>query len=126
METTDGYVFPLCIESGLAYIQSIWAPTADDLQQYPYVFFTSPDIWDASGLSHGITPALLEETHQEADDSLLTDLCLMNLGSSPVSGTSLGCFLGFNPSRDWGLYISCHLHKTIPTEVDLEIPLALF
>ena len=44
IETPDGYVFPLSIESGLVYMHSIQVPTDDDLQQYPHVFFTSLDI----------------------------------------------------------------------------------
>ena len=48
IETPDGYVFPLAIESGLVYMHSIQVPTDDDLQQYPHVFFTSPDILDDS------------------------------------------------------------------------------
>ena len=51
-------------------MQSIRIPT-DKLKQYPHVFFTSPDTWDASVLDHGITPSLLEEIHQDSDDSLL-------------------------------------------------------
>ena len=35
IETPDGYVFPLSIESGLVYMHSIWVPTDDDLQLYP-------------------------------------------------------------------------------------------
>ena len=54
-------------------MHSIQVPTDDDLQQYPHVFFTSPDIWDACVLDNGITPALLEAIHQEVDDSLLKD-----------------------------------------------------
>ena len=73
IETPDGYVFPLSIESGLVYMHSIWVPTDDDLQQYPHVLFTSPGIWDASVLDHGITPALLQEIQQEAEYSLLKD-----------------------------------------------------
>ena len=73
LETPDGYMFPLSIESGLVYMHFIWVPTDDDLWQYPHVFFTSCDIWDASVLDHSITPALLEEIHQEAYDSLLKD-----------------------------------------------------
>ena len=66
-------MFLLSIESGLVYMHSIQVPTDDDLQQYQHVFFTSPDIWDASVLNHGITPALVEAIHPEADDSLLND-----------------------------------------------------
>ena len=50
---------------------SIWLPTDDDQQQYPHIFFASPDILDASVLDHGITLALLDEINQEADDSLI-------------------------------------------------------
>ena len=32
IETSDGYVFPLSIESGLVNVHSIWVPTDDDLQ----------------------------------------------------------------------------------------------
>ena len=35
IETPDGYVLPLYIESGLIYMHSMWAPTDDDFQQYP-------------------------------------------------------------------------------------------
>ena len=55
-------------------MHSIWVRTDADLQQYPHVFFASSDIWDASVLDHGVTPALLEEIHQEADDSLLNSM----------------------------------------------------
>ena len=54
--------FPL---KSLVYTHSIWVPTDDDIQQYLHVFFTSPDIWDASVLDHGISPALLEEIQPE-------------------------------------------------------------
>ena len=61
------------IESGLVYMHSIRIPNDNDLKQYPHVFFTSPDTWDASVLDHGITPSLLEEINQECDNSLLQD-----------------------------------------------------
>ena len=54
-------------------MHSIQIPTDNDLQQYPHVFFTSPDTWDASVLDHGNTPSLLEEINQESHDSLLQD-----------------------------------------------------
>ena len=59
IETSDGYLIPLSIESGLAYMHPIRIPTDNDLQLYPHVFFTSPDTWDASVLDHDITPSLL-------------------------------------------------------------------
>ena len=73
IETSEGYVFPLSIESGLVYMHSIRIPTDQDLQNYPHVFFTSPDIWDASVLDHEITPSLLEDINKHSDDSLLQD-----------------------------------------------------
>ena len=48
IETSEGYVIPLSIESGLVYMHTISIPTDQDLQNYPHVFHTSPDIWDAS------------------------------------------------------------------------------
>ena len=51
-------------------MHSIRIPTDNDLQQYPHVFFRSPDTWDASVLDHGTTPSLLEEINQDNDGSL--------------------------------------------------------
>ena len=61
-------------------MQSIRIPTDNDLNQYPHVFFISPDTWDASVLDHGITPSLLEEINQENDDSLLQDSIFNEFG----------------------------------------------
>ena len=71
IETSEGYVIPLSIESGLVYMHSMRIPTDHDLQNYPHVFFTSPDIWDTSVLDHGIPQSLLENTNQHSDASLL-------------------------------------------------------
>ena len=60
IQTSEGYVIPLFIEYGLVYMQSMRIPTDHDLQQYPHVLFTSPDIWDTSVLDHGIPPSLPE------------------------------------------------------------------
>ena len=45
IKTSEGYVIPLFIESGLVYIHSMRIPTDHDLQSYPHVLtcFTSPD-----------------------------------------------------------------------------------
>ena len=51
----------ILLESGLVSMHFIWVPTDDDPQQYPHALLTSPVIWDASVLDHGITPALLDE-----------------------------------------------------------------
>ena len=111
IETTDGYVFPLFIESGLVYMHSIWVPTDADLQQYPHVFFMSPDIWDASVLAHGNTPALLEEIHQEADNSLLKD----SMFDSP---TSVDVFWDSSPTEPGDHTFHAHLHQSNPAEED--------
>ena len=60
IQTPEGYVIPLFIEYGLVYMQSMRIPTDHDLQYYPHVHFTSPDIWDTSVLDHGIPPSLPE------------------------------------------------------------------
>ena len=73
IKTSEGYVIPLSIESGLVYMHSMRIPTDHDLQNYPHVFFTSPDIWDTSVLDHGIPPSLVEDINQHSDDSLLQD-----------------------------------------------------
>ena len=62
IQTSEGYVIPLSIEYGLVYMQSMRIPTNHDLQHYPHVLFTSPDIWHTSVLDHGIPPSL-PETH---------------------------------------------------------------
>ena len=73
IETTDGYVIPLSIEPGLAYMHPIRIPTDNDLQLYPHAFFTLSDTWDASVFDHDITPSLLAEINQDNDASLLQD-----------------------------------------------------
>ena len=50
--TMDGYSVPLLIKDGLAYATSLGRPTAQDMDTYPHVFFTSPDEWDPSVLDH--------------------------------------------------------------------------
>ena len=82
IKTSEGYVIPLSIESGLVYMHSMRIPTDHDLQNYPHVFFTSPDIWDTSVLDHGIPPSLLEDINQYSDDSLLQDSIFDAYGES--------------------------------------------
>ena len=50
--TLDGYSVPLLINDGLAYATSLVRSTAQDMDTYPHVFFTSPDEWDPSVLDH--------------------------------------------------------------------------
>ena len=71
IKTSEGYVIPLSIESGLVYMHSMKIPTDHDLQNYPHVFFTPPDIWDTSVLDHGIPQSLVEDINQHSDASLL-------------------------------------------------------
>ena len=73
IKTSEGYVIPLSIESGLVYMHSMRIPTDHDLQNYPHVSFTSPDIWDTSVLDHGIPPFLPEYITQHSDHSLPQD-----------------------------------------------------
>ena len=87
IKTSEGYVIPLFIESGLVYMHSMRIPTDHDLQNYPHVFFTSPDIWDTSELVHGIPPSLLEDINQHSDDSMLQDSILMHM-ENPITETS--------------------------------------
>ena len=73
IKTSEGYVIPLSIESGLVYMHYMRIPTGHDIQNYPHVFFTSPDTWDTSVLDHGIPQSLLEDINQHSDASLLQD-----------------------------------------------------
>ena len=73
IKTSEGYVIPLSVKSGLVYMHSMRIPTDQDLQNYPHFFFVSPYIWDTSVLDHGIPPSLLEDINQHSDDSLLQE-----------------------------------------------------
>ena len=50
--TMDGYSVPLLIKDGFAYATSLGRPTAQDMDTYPHIFFTSPDEWDPSVLDY--------------------------------------------------------------------------
>ena len=119
IETSEGYVIPLSIESGLVYMHSIRIPTDQDLQNYPHVFFTSPDIWDASVLDHEITLSLLEDINQHSDDSLLQDAIFDEYGDlhhRAIQTLNIFCDL---PSLPPGEPIThAHLHDSNPAEED--------
>ena len=119
IETSEGYVIPLSIESELVYMHSIRIPTDQDLQNYPRVFFTSPDIWDASVLDHEITPSLLEDINQHSDDSLLQDSIFDEYGDlhhRAIQTLNIFCDL---PSLPPGESIThAHLHDSNPAEED--------
>ena len=119
IETSEGYVIPLSIESGLVYMHSIRIPTDQDLQNYPHVFLTSPDIWDASVLDHEITPFLLEDINQHSDDSLLQDSIFDEYGDlhhRAIQTLNIFCDL---PSLPPGEPIThAYLHDSNPAEED--------
>ena len=103
IETSDGYVI---IESGLVNMHSIRIPIDNDLQQYPHVFFTSPDTWDASVLDHDITTSLLEEINPDSDDSLLQDSIFDEYGELQHRAVQIEYILGPTPNRIWGVHFS--------------------
>ena len=114
IQTSEGYVIPLSIESGLVYMHSMRIPTDHDLQNYPHVFFTSPDIWDTSELDHGIPQSLLEDINQHSDDSLLPDSNFDAYGEPHHRATqTLNSSFCDQPSLPPGEPIThVHLHET--------------
>ena len=119
IETSEGYVIPLSIESGLVYMHTIRIPTDQDLQNYPHVFFTSPDIWDASVLDHEITPSLLEDINQHSDDSLLQDSLFGEYGDlhhRAIQTLNIFCDLPSPPSGE--PLIHAYMHDSNPAEED--------
>ena len=125
IQTSEGYVIPLSIESGLVYMHSMRIPTDHDLQNYPHVFFTSPDIWDTSVLDHGIPQSLLEDINQHSDDSLLQDSSFDAYGEPHHRDTqTLNSSLCDLPSLPSGEPIThVHLHETtISPHLSLDPP----
>ena len=119
LETSEGYVIPLSIESGLVYMHTIRIPTDQDLQNYPHVFFTSPDIWDASVLDHEITPSLLEDINQHSDDSLLQDSIFDEYGDlhhRAIQTLNIFCDLPSPPSGE--PLTHAYMHDSNPAEED--------
>ena len=119
IETSEGYVIPLSIESGLVYMHTIRIPTDQDLQNYPHVFFTSPDIWDASVLDHEITPSLLEDINQHSDDSLLQDSIFDEYGDlhhRAIQTLNIFCDLPSPPSGE--PLTHAYMHDSNPAEED--------
>ena len=114
IQTSEGYVIPLSIESGLVYMHSMRIPTDHDLQNYPHVLFTSPDIWDTSELDHGIPQSLLEDINQHSDDSLLQDSNFDAYGEPHHRATqTLNSAFCDQPSPPPGESIThIHLHET--------------
>ena len=100
-------------------MHTIRIPTDQDLQNYPHVFFTSPDIWDASVLDHEITPSLLEDINQHSDDSLLQDSIFDEYGDlhhRAIQTLNIFCDLPSLPSGEPTTHAS--LHDSNPAEED--------
>ena len=119
IETSEGYVIPLSLESGLVYMHTIRIPTDQDLQNYPHVFFTSPDIWDVSVLDHEITPSLLEDINQHSDDSLLQDSIFDEYGDlhhRAIQTLNIFCDLPSPPSGE--PLTHAYMHDSNPAEED--------
>ena len=119
IETSDGYVIPLTIESGLAHMHPIRIPTDNDLQLYPHVFFTSPDTWDASVLDHDITPSVLEEINQANDTSLLHDSMFDEYGELQHRAIQkLKIFWDTHPTESGEHTFQTQLHESNNAEED--------
>ena len=119
-ETSEGYVISLSIESGLVYMHSMRIHTDHDLQHYPHVFFTSPDIWDTSVLDHGIPQSLLEDINQHSDASLLQDSIFDAYGEPHHRDIqTLNSYFCDLPSLPVGEPIThAHMHDSNPAEED--------
>ena len=112
IQTSEGYVIPLSIESGLVYMHSMRIPTDHDLQNYPHVLFTSPDIWDTSVLDHGIPPSLPEAINPHSAASLLPDSKFAAYRDTPTLTCSF-CDLPSLPSGEPITHV--HMQKTKPS-----------
>ena len=112
IQTSDGYVMPLSIESGFVYMQSMKIPTDHDLQNYPHVLFTSPDIWDTSVLDHDIPPSLPEAINPHSAASLLQDSNFEAHRATPTLHSSF-CDLPSLPPGEPITHV--HMHKTKPS-----------
>ena len=100
-------------------MHSIRIPTDNALQQYPHAFFTSPDIWDASVLDHGITPSLVEEINQENDDSLHQDSIFHEFGElQHMVVQHLNIFWDSTPTQSGEHTFHTHLHESNHAEQD--------
>ena len=117
IQTSEGYVIPLSIESGLVYMHSMRIPTDHDLQNYPHVLFTSPDIWDTSVLDHGIPPSLPEAITPQSADPLPSDSHFDACGEPHHRDThtlhSSFCALPSLPPGEPLTHV--HMHETKPS-----------
>jgi hypothetical protein len=58
--TPDGYVIPLQIRDGLAYMD-MRCPTEQEMEELPHVVFTSDEFWEPTKLDHEVVP---DEWHE--------------------------------------------------------------
>ena len=100
-------------------MHTIRIPTDQDLQNYPHVIFTSPDIWDASVLDHEITPSLLEDINQHSGDSLLQVSIFDEYGDlhhRAIQTFNIFCDLPSPPSGEPLTHV--YMHDSNPAEED--------
>ena len=102
-------------------MHTIRIPTDQDLLTYPHVFYTSPDILDASVLDHEITPSLLEDINQHSDDSLLQDSIFDDYGDLHHRAIQTLNIFCEQPSLPSGEPLThAYLHDSNPAEEDLK------
>ena len=100
-------------------MHTIRIPIDQDLQNYPHVFFTSPEIWDASVLDHEITPSLLKDINQHSEDSLLQDSIFDEYGDlhhRAIHTLNTFCDIPSLPSGE--PLTHAYLHDSNPAEED--------
>ena len=119
--TLDGYSVPLLIKDGLAYATSFGRHTAQDMDTYPHVFFTSPDEWDPSVLDpdpphlDGLDPSQVPDQH--FGDLMFDDYGDFNERIIANLNTLLDA-----PPEDCGSYteilsvFTAHFHQSSPQE----------
>ena len=121
--TLDGYSVPLLIRDGLAYATSLGRPTDQDMDTYPYVFFTSPDEWDPSVLDHdpphldGLDPSQVSDqpfgdpmfdAHGDFNQPIIANLS--NLLDAPPGDCG--------SHTEISSFFTAHLHQSSPQEPD--------
>ena len=111
--TLDGYSVPLLINDGLAYATSLGRSTDQDMDTYPHVFFTSPDVWDPSVLGHdcphldGLDPSQVPDqpfgdpmfdAYGDFNEGIIANLSTL-LDALWVIHRNLSCFHSQSPSE---------------------------
>ena len=104
--TPDGYVIPLQLREGLAYMD-MRPPTDHDLATLPHITFTSDADWD---------PRVLDNEITASSPSLLDGLADAHLGDTDTRVSDLGEYLGHHTIVD---RICCAGRCYVPTAPDL-------